>query len=163
MKKLIGLGMILALVVISFFLGRHFYIKSTFTKPYSIVEEVVKDAKDSKNRSEYLISDGDWSELSENSIYKLVREPLQWTEFTDFINGCEGPANSLSTENGNATDKVMRQKYKEKHRTIGVTCHGYDIENGQHIGTKTYNLLLENVNGSWRIVGRAPIEGDNIE
>lgn len=163
MKKLIGIGMILALVVISFFLGRHFYIKSTFTKPYAIVEEVVKDAKASKGRSLYLISDGDWTDLSEKSIYKLVREPLQWKEFTEFINECEGPANSLSTENGNATDKVMEQKYKEKHRTIGVTCHEFDIESGQHIGTKTYNLLLEKIDGSWRIVGRAPLEGDNIE
>jgi hypothetical protein len=146
-KKLIGIGMILTLVVFSFFLGKQLYIKSAFTKPYSIVEEAVQDAKDSKARSPYFISEGDWIELSEESIYKLVREPLQWTEFTNFIIGCEEPANSLTTENGNATDKIMTQKYKEKHRTIGVTCHEYDIENGQHIGMITYNLLLENING----------------
>lgn len=158
MKKLIGIGMILTLAVFISFVGRHFYIKSAFSKPYSIIEEVVHDAKDSKAKNPYLLSEEDWIERYDESVFKLVREPLQWTEFTDFIKGCEEPANSLSTENGNATDKVMMQKYKEKHRTIGVTCHEYDIENGQHIGIKTYNLLLENINGSWRIVGRAPIE-----
>ncbi|WP_261134816.1 hypothetical protein [Bacillus sp. Marseille-Q3570] len=132
----------------------YLYIKKTFVKPYTISNEVIQDAIQDESKSKYILSNKEWGLLSEESVFRLTREPINWTDFKDFIQTCDGPNSSLSYNDGKAAFKVMKQDYKDNYRTVEVTCHKYAESNGDHIGSKTITLIMENIEGSWKVIGK---------
>lgn len=116
-------------------------IKKTYAQPYTIVSEIIKDAEQDKRKSKYIISDEEWKASSVGSEFKLIREPINWTELKDFIQKCDGSHSSLSYNDGNASFKVMKQNYKNKYQTANVTCFEYSKMDGDHIGNKYITLF----------------------
>ncbi len=155
MKKrgLVVLAFILIIFLI-FLSVKFINTKNAYTAPYKIVAKVIQDANQDTKESKYIVNNNDWQSVSQTSVFNELRAPLNWGEFKKFIQQCEGPTYSLSFEDGNAEYKVMSQFYNVKHRIIGVTCFEYNKENGDHIGSKSINLLLEDIEGSWRVVGK---------
>ncbi|WP_078544888.1 hypothetical protein [Litchfieldia alkalitelluris] len=152
------IGIILAvcsLVVLLSLTARYIYIKSLYTAPVKVVDELVEEAINDERKSVHIVSESDWTLLSRSSIYRLIRDPIDWVDLKSFIQQCEAPTYSLLYENGKATTEVMNKHYKNKHRTIGIACVKYDKENGQQIGMKNINLLLEHIHGSWKVVGKS--------
>ena len=155
MKKLIGSLLLLVLLFILVLLGRYFYIKNVYVEPYKIVGEVVKEAENDSSTSMHLISEQEWNSISENSVYGIIRQPLDWEEFKEFVNSCKQPRYSLVIDEGNATYDVMKKYYKDNYRSINVMCFEYNTENGQHIGLEDIKLKVEYIQDSWKVVGRS--------
>ncbi|MEH7238008.1 hypothetical protein [Bacillus sp. JJ1562] len=155
MKKIIGFILTFYLLASVLYLsGRYFYISKIYTEPFDIVGELVNEAKNDKSKSVHLIGEEEWEGISENSTFSKIRQPISWESFKEYVQNCEAPAYSLSVDEGKASYDVMRKYYKDKHRTIDVVCFEYNKENGQQMGLKDINLLVENIQGSWKVVGK---------
>ncbi|MCF6138264.1 hypothetical protein [Pseudalkalibacillus berkeleyi] len=131
------------------------YIKKTFNKPYTIASEIIQDAIQDKRKSKYILSNQEWKSMSEESVFILTREPIDWTDFKGFIQSCTGPNTSLSYNDGKAAFKVMKQEYKDNDQRVYIMCHEYDEVNGDHKASKTITLLMEKIDGAWKAVGKS--------
>ena len=153
MKKIISIILIILFSIGLFYGIKYLFIKSAYEKPRTIITEMIQEARDDRRNSMYIISENMWEEISEDSIYINTRRPLDWNEFKEWIQICKGPLHSL-TYDGTAVLDIMRHRYKEPHRSISIICFEYDAINGDHIGYKQRGILLQNIKGSWKVVGQ---------
>ncbi|MCA1029727.1 hypothetical protein LCL95_01620 [Bacillus timonensis] len=157
MKRVVKISVFILLAIVLIYYGNtymtYYKMKNEFKEPYVLVEKMIEEAINNEEESSYSISEQEWTELSETSVYKRIRRPLDWSAFKGFVQACQPPTYSLSYPNGNATSKVMENYYKENHRTTSVTCFEYNEENGDQIGVSQINLLMGKIKGSWKVVG----------
>jgi hypothetical protein len=159
-KKKTGFVVAAILVIVIFSGARYSYIKNMYTKPHEVAGFVIQEALEDKVESEYLISEEQWIKLSEESIYKVIREPIDWNYFKDFVQKCERNAHSsLLYNNGKATYQVMKDFYKDNNRRVTVECLDFNKENGDVLEVNNTTLLMAQMNDSWKVVGKA--RGDN--
>ncbi|MFN7253433.1 MAG: hypothetical protein ACK4M9_22070 [Anaerobacillus sp.] len=153
--------LVTAILVIVIFSGaRYSYIKNMYTKPHEVAGFVIQEALEGKVESDYLISEEQWILLSEESIYKVIREPIDWDYFSDFVQECERNAHSsLLYNNGKATYQVMKDFYKDHNRRVTVECLDFNKENGDVLEVNYTTFLMEEINNSWKVVGK--VRGDN--
>ncbi len=137
-----------------FFIANYFYIKSAYAKPYEMVAMVVEEAKDDATKSLYVLTEEEWSFVSEESVFKNNREPIDWEEIKSFINHCEKPNHSLSILSGDATYGTMKHQNKEAYQVISITCLEYSKETNQHIRSVVVQLFVEKIKDSWKVVGK---------
>lgn len=155
MIKKIAKFIFFIIIIMLIFSGiRYLYIKNTYTKPYVVVDNVIQEALNDEIRSNYIITEEEWQLLSEDSAYKLIREPLNWIEFKEFVNESKESSHALLYNNGIATYKIMKNGYKNNQRIIIVQTIEYSEDNLDLISIKYTNLLMQNINGSWKIIGQ---------
>jgi hypothetical protein len=143
-EKIAKKGIIIFIVLgLIYGIGQYFVIKNSYLEPYQIVSELIEQASANARQNDYFLGDAEWESLSEGSVYKQVRESLSWEEFKQFVQQCDG----VLTSDGLAVFKVMRKHYKDDHRSITVEC----LESTEPMKMR---LLLERVEGSWKIVGK---------
>ncbi len=159
MKKIFGLfAVILFLTAFIFYGGKYItysIMKDSYSEPYVIVEKLVQEAEQDKNMSDYIVNEQEWKKISNDSIYRIIREPLDWKGFKKFIQECKPPTYSLSYPNGSATSTVMEKYYKDNKRSISLKCFEFDKDNGQEIGVRNFILLMQNIKSDWKVVGIA--------
>lgn len=155
MKKIFFVLLLIISVTILFLGVRYWYIKDNFTKSYKVAENVIQEALQDHSLSEYMISEEEWEIHSKDSVYEIVREPIDWSKFKEFVQTCEKqPQSSLLYSDGKATYKVMKSSYEETYNSIFIDCVDYSKENNDVIGRNQIGLLLEKVNGAWKVVGQ---------
>ncbi len=137
-----------------FFIANYFYIKSAYAKPYEMVAMVVEEAKGDASESLYVLSEEEWSAVSEESIFRNYREPIDWEEIKSFINQCEKPHHSLSILSEDATYSTMKYQYKEAYQVVTINCLEYSRETNQHIRSVVVQLFVEKIKDSWKVVGK---------
>ncbi|MCT8138429.1 hypothetical protein H1D32_12150 [Anaerobacillus sp. CMMVII] len=159
-KNYILFPILLIGLILLIFVSRYFYMKYAFTQPYKIAGNVMQEALQDKSSSEYLLSEEQWNAALSRSVYKIVREPLQWNEFKEFIQKCErNEFSSLLYSDGKATYQVIKSSYADIHTSINIDCIDYSKENNEIIERNSVTLLLEKLDGSWKIVGKhRPLE-----
>lgn len=139
------------IVICLFAGGQYFYIKNLYLNPHHVVEQILEEARNDKESSSYIVEESQWDSNKADSVFKNVREPINWHEFKGFVQQCKF---ELTYDNGEATYEIMKELYKDKHRYVGVVCFKYDPENGQELGVRdSYTLLVEYIDSSWTVVG----------
>lgn len=128
--------------------------KDSYTEPYVIVEKLVLEAEQDKNMSNYVVNEQEWKVISNDSLYRIIREPLDWVVFKKFVQECKPPTYSLSYPIGSATSTVMEKYHKDNKRSISLKCFKFDKNNGEEIGVRNIILLMQNVS-DWKVVGIA--------
>lgn len=164
MKKIVGLFIVILFLTAFIFYGDKYItyskMKDSYTEPYLIIEKLVEEAELDKKMSNYVVNEQDWNVISNDSVYRIIREPLDWIVFKKFVQECKPPTYSLSYPNGSATSTVMEKYYKDNKRSISLKCFEFDKDNGEEIGVRNIILLVQNINSEWKVVG---IAKENIE
>ncbi|THE09133.1 hypothetical protein E1I69_23595 [Bacillus timonensis] len=139
-------------IVFSLFVGgQYFYIKNLYTIPHHVVELILEEARNNEKESSYILEENKWASIKAASVFENVREPINWHEFKDFVQQCKF---ELTYDNGEATYEMMKERYKDTYRYVGVVCFEYDPENGQELGVRgSFTLLVEYIDRSWTVVG----------
>ncbi|RXJ04514.1 hypothetical protein DS745_03785 [Anaerobacillus alkaliphilus] len=147
-------------VTILFFGGRYWFIKDTFKQPYKVAGMVVEEAHQDKRQSVHVITEEEWREHTENSVYKIIRQPLDWEEFKEYIQTCEKQKfSSLLYSDGKADYKVAKSKYKGTYNEVNIECIDYAAESNDVLEVNYITLLLEKINGDWKVVGQSRNDG----
>ncbi|MBE4909860.1 hypothetical protein IMZ08_17635 [Bacillus luteolus] len=159
MKKIVGLFIVILFLTAAIFYGDKYItyskMKDSYKEPYLIVENLVQEAEQDKNFSNHVLSEKEWRVISHDSVYRIIREPLDWKAFKEFVQECKRPTYSLSYPNGKATLNVMERYYKDNMRSISLKCFEFDEDNGEEIGVRNIILLMQNIKSDWKVVGIA--------
>ncbi len=140
--------------------GRYWFIKSSFAEPYKVAGNIVQEALGNQSQSDYMISEAQWRLVSEDSIYTNIREGFHWSEFKDFVQNCEERSHSsLLYSDGKATYNFAKSQYKDESTIVNIACVDYDGETGGVLEVHDHLLLLEKLNGDWKVVGQSKNEG----
>ncbi|QOR64869.1 hypothetical protein IM538_13525 [Cytobacillus suaedae] len=164
MKKIFGLFVVFLFLTAFIFYGEKYItyskMKDSYSEPYSIVEKLVQEAELDKNMSNYVVNEEEWKIISNDSVYRIIREPLDWKGFKRFVQECKPPTYSLSYPNGSATSTVMEKYHIDNKRSISLKCFEFDKDNGEDIGVRNIILLMQNIKSTWKVVG---ISKGNLE
>lgn len=150
MKKTIVILTLFVVAFAAFKLIQYNQIKQAYIEPYLIVDQVIREAVENKSDTNHILSEEEWKIYKENSVYKNIRGAIEWSEFKEYVQ-CEG----LSYSQGKASYSIMREKYKRKHALISVNCVEYSNNGLDATPVKEIALLLEKINGSWKLVGKS--------
>ncbi|MBO8172317.1 MAG: hypothetical protein H0Z33_10540 [Bacillaceae bacterium] len=153
-KRIAKLSLIVILIYVAGKYTYHLYIEYIYMKPNRIVEDMIEEARDNKSRSPYIMSEKEWQAFAHQSVFQHIRKPLAWSDFKTFVQQCQQPSRSLSYVRG-AAPHVIREHYRDNDRRNIVECSEYDSQDGDMIGSESMTLLLEKVDGTWKVVGVA--------
>lgn len=136
MKKV---AILIIITILALSIGFNIYLGNTYSKPYEVVKTVFQNDGAS---SSYVLSEEEWAEISNDSIFSVIRNPMDWGK----IKGCPG----FLFEEGNAPLKTKLNEMENPYKNITVRC----MDQEQNIKFQIY-VLLEKIDGKWFIVGEA--------